>query len=82
MIEYSVILKRFPGSYKPDVCIIRDEDREVAIKEMHKYSKQHGFSVKDEDGTHTIANIVLIEKEPIAGSPIISIKEYRELFDD
>lgn len=82
MIEYSVILKRFPGSSKPDVCIIRDDDREVAIKEMHKYNKQHGFSVEDEDGTHTIANIVLIEKEPIAGSPIISITEYRELFDD
>jgi len=82
VVEYSVMLKRFPGSSRPDVCIIRDDDKAVAMREMHKYGKQHGFSVEDEDGTHTIANIVLIEKEPIAGAPILSVTQYRDLFDD
>lgn len=82
MIEYSVMLKRFPGSSKPDVFIFSDENRDAALRAMRKYSKEQGFSVLDSDGRHTIADIVLIEKEPIAGSPIISETPYIELFQD
>lgn len=81
MIEYSVILKRYKGSSRPDVCIFRDEDREKAIKAMRDYDRKNGFSVCDSDGRYTIADIVLEEKEPIAGSPVISEKSYIELFD-
>ena len=82
VIEYSVVLKRWRGSSRPDVYIFSSEDREAALKAMRKYSKEEGFSIRDPDGRHTIANIVLIEKEPIAGSPIISETSYIELFDD
>ena len=82
MIEYSVILKRFPGSTRPDVCIFRDENRDVALREMHRYVKQNGFSIHDRDGHFTIANVVLEEKEPIVGSPVISVTPYCELFND
>ena len=81
MIEYSVILKRFPGSSRPDVCIFRDEDREAAIREMRKYCMHNGFTVHDSDGRYTNTDIILIEKEPIAGSPILSTLSYHEIFD-
>lgn len=81
MVEYSVILKRFPGSSRPDVCIFRDEDREKALKEMLAYANKHGFSVYDSDGHYTIASIHLVEKEPIAGAPVLSEYAYHELFD-
>lgn len=81
MIEYSVILKRFQGSSRPDVCIFRDEDREAAIREMRNYADKHGFSIHDPDGHYTIAGIHLVEKEPIVGAPIISELAYHELFD-
>lgn len=82
MVEYSVILKRHKGSARPNVCIFRDEDRNKALKEMRRYCKQNGFSVHDRDGWFTIADIVLEEKEPIAGAPIISETPYRALFED
>jgi len=81
MIEYSVMLKRFPGSSRPDVCIFRDYDREKAIREMRNYANKNGFSIHDPDGHYTIAGIHLIEKEPIVGAPIISELAYHELFD-
>lgn len=82
MIEYSVILKRFPGSSRPDVCIFRDEDREAAIREMRSYVKQNGFTIHDPDGHFTIAGVHLVEKEPIVGSPVLSITHYHDLFDE
>lgn len=82
MIEYSVMLKRYPGSTRPDVCIFRDEDRAVALREMYRYVKKNGFSIFDRDGHFTIANVTLVEKEPIVGAPIISETPYCELFDD
>ena len=82
MIEYSVMLKRFPGSSRPDVCIFRDESRDAALREMHKYCKQNGFSIHDMDGHFTIANITLVEKEPIVGAPVISETPYCEVFKD
>lgn len=82
MIEYSVILKRYQGSSKPDVCIFRDEDRDAAIRAMRDYSKKNGFTVQDPDGKHTIMDIQLVEKEPIYGAPIISTMSYCEIFDD
>lgn len=82
MIEYHVMLKRFPGSSRPDVCVFRDDNRETALKEMHKYVKQNGFTVWDKDGHYTIENVVLMEKEPIVGAPVLSETPYHELFDD
>lgn len=82
MVEYSVMLKRGKGSSRQDVCIFRDEDRNAALTEMHKYVKQNGFSIHDRDGWFTIDNVVLVEKEPIYGSPVLNITPYRELFDD
>lgn len=81
MIEYSVILKRFPGSSRPDVCIFRDADREAAIGEMRRYAKKYGFTVQDADGRYTIADMQLVEKEPIIGKPVLSVKSYCEIFD-
>lgn len=82
MIEYSVILKRHKGSARPDVCIFRDENRDVALREMHNYCKMNGFTIYDRDGRFTIADIVLVEKEPIVGAPVISTTPYCELFND
>lgn len=81
MVEYSVMLKRYPGSSRPDACIYQDEDRDKAIEEMRRYCKRYGFTVEDRDGRFTIANILLVEKEPIAGSPVLSVKGYSDLFD-
>ncbi len=82
MIEYSVILRRFKGSSRPDVCIFRDEDREKALAEMHRYGMREGFTVQDHDGRFTIDTIQLVEKEPIAGAPVLSVKSWHELFDE
>lgn len=82
MIEYEVILKRGPRSSRPDVCIFRDEDREKAINEMLKYTNKYGFTVLDKDGRYTIANVELVEREPIVGAPVISRKSWIEIFDE
>lgn len=82
MVEYSVMLRRYPGSSRPDVCIFRDEDREAAIREMRNYVKKNGFTIQDSDGRFTIRGVWLIEKEPIYGAPIISETRYHELFDE
>ena len=81
MVEYSVMLIRHKGSARPNVCIFRDENREAAIREMHRYGMSKGFVVEDLDGRFTIATIELVEKEPIAGAPVLSVKPWHELFD-
>jgi len=81
MVEYSVILKRHKGSSRPDVLLFRDEDREKALAVMQKYVKQNGFTVQDHDGRFTISTLVLEEKEPIYGAPVVSSFMYHELFD-
>jgi hypothetical protein len=81
MVEYSVMLERHRGSSRPDVCIFRDENRDVAIREMAKYVKENGFSIHDRDGWFAVADVVLVEKEPIVGAPVISVTPYIELFD-
>ena len=81
MIEYSVILERYKGSSRPNVCVFSDYDRETAISQMGVYCKKNGFSVYDKDGRFTVANIALIAKEPIVGAPVISRTSYCELFD-
>lgn len=81
MVEFSVILKRFEGSNRPDVCVFINEDRELAIEEMRRYCKKNGFTVQDKDGRFTIKTILLVEKEPIYGSPVISEIPYHKIFD-
>lgn len=74
MIEYNVILQRHKGSARPDVCIFQSENRREAIKAMHRYGMKEGFIVRDSDGTHTIETIALVAKEPVAGSPVLSVE--------
>lgn len=81
MVEYSVILKRYEGSSRPDVVIFRDENRDKAIEEMRKYDKKYGFSVQDKDGIFSIKTILLEEAESIDGAPILSSVPYHKLFD-
>ena len=82
MVEYHVILKRFDGSSRPDVCIFYDDDREKALKAMRKYVKENGFTIYDKDGHFTIADVLLVERERIAGAPVQSAQRYWELFKD
>ena len=81
MIEYQVMLRRYKGSSRPDACVFRDYDRETALREMQKYCKKNGFTIHDCDGRFTIADITLVEKEPIVGAPIISETPYCKLFN-
>lgn len=78
-VIYDVILKRHRPSSQSDVCIFYDEDREKAIKEMHRYVKTNGFSIKEKEGTFSIADIVL--RERVSTGKVISEKPYHELFD-
>lgn len=81
MIEYSVMLERHKGSSRPDVCVFSDYDREAAIAEMGAYCKKNGFTVYDHDGRFTVADIVLVAREPVVGAPVISRTPYIEIFD-
>ena len=81
MVMYSVMLKRFKGSTRPDVCLCREEDREVAIRQMRKYVRENEFSIHDRDGWFTIAGVVLVEQEPIVGAPVLSVTPYHDIFD-
>lgn len=81
MVEYSVMLIRHKGSTRPNVCIFRDENREAAIREMHRYGMNKGFVVEGLDGRYTIETILLVEKEPVAGAPVLSATPWHELFD-
>lgn len=81
MIEYYVVLKRHEGSARPDVVICSNENRDAAIREMKRYVDKNGFSVKDRDGTFTVAGVHLVEQEPIVGAPIISETPYHKIFD-
>jgi len=81
MVEYHVMLRRFKGSSRPDVCVFRDEDRKKAIREMARYVRENGFSVQDKDGRYTISTVTLLEKEPIAEAPVISELTWHELYE-
>lgn len=80
MVEYSVMLRRHRGDTRPDVCIYSSENREAALREMRRYVRQEGFTVTDYDGRYTVRNVTLVEKEPIAGAPVLSETSYIELF--
>lgn len=82
MVEYSVVLKRHRGSTRPNVTLFRDENRDAALRMMQKYCKENGFTVFDHDGRFTIADILLVEQEPIVGAPVLNVTTYHELFDD
>lgn len=77
MIEYTVMLKRHAGSIEPDICICREYDRKTAINEMKKYYQKYGFSYRG----FSIADIVIVEQEPIVGSPVINVTPYREIIN-
>ncbi len=46
------------------MLIFQDEDPIKCIDEMIRYVKQNGFTVHDFDGRFTIADVVLIAREP------------------
>ena len=81
MIEYEVVLHRFPGSGRLDTTVYISEEREQAIEFMHKYDKQNGFSILEKDGRFTIADILLVETERIAGKPPKRIQRYLDIFN-
>lgn len=76
---YEVTLKR--SESLPNVIIFCDEDREKAIKRMNRYVKKNGFSVKIGKDRFSIADVLLVKTERIAGKAPLSITTYRELFD-
>ena len=76
---YDVIAKRHSGGIRPDVCLYYDDDREQAMEFMSKYCKKNGFSIKEKEGTFSIANLLLIERESTGEK--ISEKTYRDLFN-
>lgn len=76
---YEVVLIQHDASSMSDVCIFYDENRELAIREMLKYRKKHGFSITTNRGTFSIKNIILRERKSTGG--IISEISYCELFD-
>jgi hypothetical protein len=78
-IIYDVNAKRHENCNRPDVCLFYDDDKEKSIDYMSKYCKKHGFSIDEKDGTFTIANLVLRERESTGNA--ISEIPYRELFD-
>lgn len=78
MVQYYVMLKH--GSHRPDTCVFYDESRERAVEMMTRYCKNFGFSFIDSDGRrYSIRDLVLVEKEPIAGAPILSETSYYKL---
>ena len=80
MVEYAVMLKRHKGSTRPDACLCREENRDVAIRMMQKYVKENGFTIHDRDGWFTLAGVVLVEQEPIVGAPVLSVMTYHDIF--
>ena len=76
---FDVILKRYETSKKPNTCIFYDEDRDVAINEMGKYVKSHGFSIIDGKNTFTIADVILRERE--STGRVISEIPYHKIFN-
>lgn len=78
-IIYDVIAKRHRGTNKPNVCVFYDEDKEKALKAMRDYDKKHGFCIETSEGTFSIADLVLRERE--ATGKVISETSYHELFD-
>lgn len=82
MIEYQVYLKRGAGNPRPDVIVYSSENRDDALYIMHEYVRKNGFSIHDKDGWFTIANVLLVEKEPIAGAIARSVTQYRDIFKD
>lgn len=78
-IIYDVIAKRNERCTRPNICLFYDEDKEKSIEYMKKYCKKHGFTVDEKDGTFTIADLVLRERE--ATGKRIKETSYRELFD-
>lgn len=82
MVEYSVILKRHRPTVKPDVTLFRDESRAEALKMMQKYYRQNGFTLTENGLCFSIADILLVEQEPIVGAPVLSVTPFVQLFPD
>lgn len=77
MVTYYAALKTAKG----DIVTFYDEDRERVISEMIKYVKINGFTYLWEGGRYTIKDYVLVEKEPVYGSPTLSEISYYKLAD-
>lgn len=77
-VIYDVIVKHHTDS-KPNTCLFYDDDREEAIEYMRKYVNNHGFTIDEKEGTYTIADLILRERESTGKT--ISETPYHELFD-
>lgn len=77
--RWKVMLKHHRPSARPDVCIFFDEDRTIALNEMRKYVKANGFSITENDGCFSIADVLLVQCR-LTGE-VISTTPYCKLFD-
>lgn len=77
--RYKVVLERHRPATRPDVCVFYDEDKTVALNEMAKYVKANGFTISENDGRFSIADVVLVQSS-LTGETI-SETSYHELFD-
>ena len=75
MVEYYVILRR---PWK-DVCVFRDEDRQKAVTFMKRYVERNGFTIVEKDDRNTVADVVLCERESIAGGRVLSETSFYKL---
>lgn len=76
---FDVILKRHRGSNRKDVCVFYDEDKMLAVDKMGEYVKKNGFTITENDGRFTIADVILREREPTG--KVISETSYHEIFE-
>lgn len=78
-VIYRVVLERDAAAGLPDVCVFYDEDKRLALKEMQRYVKNHGFSYKTEKGTFTVHDVALAKTKTTG--EIISKTPYYKLFN-
>lgn len=77
MTQYNLLA--IPHKGNSNVLLFYDYDRETVISEMQKYYKRHGFTMAEKEGTFTIANLLLQERE-LTGKELSRVP-YCKIFD-
>ena len=55
---FDVILKRHRGSNRKNVCVFYDENKMLAVEKMGEYVKKNGFTIYENNGRFTIADVI------------------------
>ena len=74
---YDFVLKRHKGSSRKDVCVFYDENKELVVKKMKEYVKKNGYTITENDGRFTIADVILRERKPTG--EVIEETSYKDL---